>query len=340
MRKIFLTVDTECHDIKKADQYIYGRKEKDLWGISKILELAEINKIPVNFFVDVGEAIEYGDKFIQDIVDEIHTHNQPVFFHLHPDYISGDKNRTFLWMYDYQEKQNIFDKAYNIYSKFAGENDRLVFRAGRYGVDYEMIDILKHFDKQVLDLSYVYDAPKMCHLSNKDLKTKNRAVKIDNVIILPTTRFVGFDYFGIKRCIGLDSADATYNEFKRFIDNTKLSNIVYTMHSWNFIRKWFFASHFFLGDRSMVRKFEKSVKYAQKRGFEFCDLRNYEYIPEEDEVINMCSGIKGKVLGIFNNYFRFKKIARLNKRYFLLYSVFYVICLVLICLMLYFCVRK
>ena len=88
MKKIFLTVDTECHDLGKANQYIYGNKGKEAFGIVKILELAKELNLPVNFFLDVGECRKYGREFIQKIVNTIHSYNQPIFFHLHPDYIS------------------------------------------------------------------------------------------------------------------------------------------------------------------------------------------------------------------------------------------------------------
>lgn len=334
MKKIFLTVDTECHDFNKVNQYIYGNKNNDSWGIKKILELAESEQITVNFFLDVGECKKYGDEFIQNVVDIIHDYKQPIFFHLHPEYISQDGTRTFLWMYSYDEKKAILEEAYEIYKRFTGIEDKLVFRAGRYGIDKELVDLLNQLSINVLDLSYICDAPKMCHLSKKDIGVSNCATRIGNVTILPTTRFIGFDYFGRTRCIGLDSADATLIEFKSVLGKTKLSNIVWTMHSWNFIRKWFFLPKYFMGDKAMVRKFKKSVKFAKDNGFLFENLNNYQFLKEKDELINLCNTPSAKILGIVNNFLRFQKIARLNKKYFFLYLGFYSLCLAIVAILL------
>lgn len=330
MRTIYLTVDTECHDWEKANLYIYGKKKGEEWGIKKILELAKQEEIPVNFFVDVGECNKYGDSFIEHIVNLIHSYGQPVYFHLHPDYLSKDSTRTYLWEYSYKEKQQIISSALIDYKRFITNQDRIIFRAGRYGVDNEVYEILSSEDEEVLDLSYVYDLNKMCHISEEDLHVKNCSTKYKGINILPNTRFVAFDYLGKKKCVGLDSADATFNEFKTFIQRTCLNNVVWTMHSWNFIRKWFFLPKYFQGDKAMVKKFRKSVALAKQAGFSFGDLSDYVYEKEKDELLNLCEGFKGKIRGFFNNFIRFQKIARLNKKYFIVYLLTYLICFVVV----------
>lgn len=335
MRTIYLTVDTECHDLNNSNLYIEGFDGKEYWGLKRILELGKESDIPINFFVDVGEAVEYGDKYIQNIVDLIHNYKQPVFFHLHPDYISKDHSRTFLWEYTKQEKEKIFHKALEIYEHFAGKQDRLVFRAGRYGVDSEFYDILKDSGIKILDLSYLCGSKKMCHLTFDDVKVNNKATNYKEITILPNTQFIGFDMFGIKRAIGLDASDATFNEYCRYIDNTKLSSLILTMHSWNFIKKWFFLPGKLSGDTGMVRKYFRFIKYARERGFEFGDLNNYVLIDDNDEFINLCDGFRGKVLSLFNNFIRFQKIARLNKKYFIVYCAFYCMLLLVIVVILF-----
>lgn len=321
MKKIYLTVDTECHDIEKVNQYIYGKVKDEEYGITKILELAKDHNIPVNFFVDVGESEKYGREFIENIVDIIHSYNQPVFFHLHPDYIAND-SRTYLWEYSYDEQKQIIDKALKNYKSFITNDDRIVFRAGRYGVNSDTYDIISSCDERFLDLSYLCNNNKMCKISTEELGVKNIPTVYKNVEILPNTQFVGFDYFGKVKCIGLDASDATFNEFSRFIKQTKLKNIVFTMHSWHFIKKWFFSATYLKGDKAKIRKFKRSVLLAEKMGYEFEDLRNFKYETDNDELINLCEG-KNKIIGLINNFVRFQKIARLNKKYFIVYFAFY-----------------
>lgn len=323
-KQIFLTVDTECHDIDKLNLYIYGIKNGKPWGVEKILQLAEEENIPVNFFVDVGEEKKYGAQMMEKLVNLIRSYGQPVYFHLHPDYISEDPERTFLWQYSFAEKKQIIWDAYEIYQKYATDSDRLIFRAGRYGVDDEVYSILADLPQPVLDLSYIYDGRKMCKLRQTQAETINAPAEYRGVTLLPNTRFVAFDYLGRKKCVGLDSADATLGEFKQVLTRTKLNTLVYTMHSWNFIRKWFFAPQYMQGDKGMVRKFRKSVKIARKNGFTFADLKDYIYKPEEDELLNLCDGFVGKVRGLINNFLRFQKIGRLNKKYFAVFTFFYV----------------
>ena len=330
MKTIYLTVDTECHDIHNKNLYIDGFDGKEFWGIKKILELGKQANIPVNFFLDVGESKEYGDDFIKDIVTTIHSYGQPVFFHLHPDYISGDHSRSFLWQYSYEEKKAIFEDALSIYEKFCGKNERIIFRAGRYGVDTEFYEILQNENKEFLDLSYLSGSGKMCHVRKEEVGVENKPIEFCNVMILPNTCFVALDFFGVRKTIGLDSADATYNEFKRFLIHTKLKNIVWTMHSWNFIRKWFYAPGKFKGDEAMVRKFKKSINTAREFGYIFGNLADVELSDDKDEMVNLCKGTKGKFLSIVNNYLRFKKIGRLNKKYFFLYATFYAGLLILV----------
>ena len=328
MKKIFLTVDTECHDINLVNQYIYGKKGKKEFGIVKILELAKQLNIPVNFFLDVGESRKYGKEFIKEIVEIIHSYNQPVFFHLHPDYISGDSGRTYLWEYSKDEQREIILDALEDYKSFVNVDDKLIFRAGRYGVNADTYDILSELEYDVLDLSYLCNNNKMCKLDTKEVGSHNASFQYKKVTLLPNTQFVGFDLLGKKKCIGLDSADATYSEFKNVVKKSRLNNIVFTMHSWNFIRKWFFLKNYIQGDAFMERKFRKSVKYARKCGYEFEDLRNYEFSNETDELINPYK--RNKVKCIVNNFLRFRKIARLNKKYFFFYLSFYLVVLLMI----------
>ena len=326
-KNIYLTVDVECHDFARKNQYIDGLVNNEYWGIKKILELGKREGIPINFFLDVGECKEYGDNFITDIVKLIRAYNQPIFLHLHPDYISGDHSRTFFWMYSHSEKMEILEEALDDYNRLVTHCplNQLVFRTGRYGIDWDLLSILKELPYDVLDLSYVYDAPKMCHLTYDEIKTMNCAREFDSVTLLPTTRFIGFDFFNKKKCIGFDSSEATLFEFKQILDKTCLQNIVWTMHSWHFIRKFFFLKKLVFKDKAGERKFTKCVRYAKNKGFCFRSLNEFVFTEETDEILNLSTGIRGKMVALLNNFFRFQKIACLNKKYFIFYAMFYVV---------------
>ena len=335
MKRIYLTIDTECHDIKKRNLYIDGNLPKGNCGLDFMLKLGKSLGIPLNFFVDVAEAREYEIAFVQEIVKTIKLYGQNVYLHLHPDFITGDKSKTFLWEYSYDEKKHILEEGLAIYKDLLGE-DAQFFRVGRYGADSEMYQALRDLGVKLTDLSYCYRCPKMCHLYYDDIKIKNKRKTYYNQLILPNTRYKGF-YFGkFEHFINLDANDTTFDEFKRFISKTDSECIVMTMHSWNFIKKYFFSNKISL-NRQAVRKFKKMVQYAQESDFEFCDLRDNppEAKDEKDEIIDLCNSPIGTIKMYINTFIRFQSIARLNKKYFIFYTFFYSFIVAMIVLLLF-----
>ncbi len=323
MKKIFLTVDTECHNIDRINQYIYGVKKSKKYGLVNILEVGKKYNIPINFMVDVCEEKRYGAEYLKKIVDTIHSYGQPVYFHLHPNYISNDDSKSYLWQYDSNEMKSIFAEALEIYKKYGDYGDYIIFRAGRYGTNKEFYDMLNENNFKLLDLSYFYSNNKMCKLKYSEIGVKNTPAKYGNIDILPNTTYIGFDYFSKKSSFILNVADTTFNEFKILLKNNHLNNLVYTMHSWDLINKWFFMPNYISENRRNKRKLEKAIIYAKKNGYVFSDLKDYTHSNDVDEVQNLCSGFFGKIRGLFNNYIRFKGIAHLNKKYLIFYLLVY-----------------
>lgn len=317
MKRIYLTVDTECHNIEKVNQYIYGKKGKQYYGVPKILELTKELNIVVNFFLDVAECKRYGDEYMQRIVDMIHSAGQPIWFHFHPNYVSGDDEKSFLWQYTEEEQRKLLVEGLEIYHRFCGKQDRLVFRAGRYGVNEVTYKILQEFGVDVLDLSYFSHSQKMCCLPTEKVQYLNVPFKYENITLLPNSTYVGFDYMGKFHAFILNVAMSPFNEFKRFITQTKLNDVVHTMHSWDFIRKWFFAGEYIQGDRYVIRRFRKCVVIARKQGYVFSSLSDFKFEGgQTDELINLCQKPGGKIMGLINNFNRFYGIGRLTPKYF------------------------
>lgn len=104
-KRIYLTVDVECHDIKRRNQYIDGKCSKGKYGLEKILILGKKNDIPINFFFDIVEMFEYGESYVLEIVSLIQKYEQNIYFHLHPNYVTKNHEKSFLWQYTYDEKK-------------------------------------------------------------------------------------------------------------------------------------------------------------------------------------------------------------------------------------------
>ena len=174
MKKIFLTIDIECHDISKYDYYIDGKIGNENYGLRKILEICKDNGIILNCFVDFAECHRYGDAFIEEIIHLISEYNQPIHLHLHPNYITGDDSRTFLWEYSLEEQRAILKTGFEDYRRLVGK-ECSVFRIGRYGCDANMYKALMDFN-DIIDLSYCYSFDSMCHFDagvyNKPIKNQ------------------------------------------------------------------------------------------------------------------------------------------------------------------------
>ncbi len=339
MKRIFVTVDTECHDIEWQDRYIWGKtRTGELWGIDKILSLGKELQIPINFFVDLPEAKKYGDAFTQGIIDKIHSAGQRAYIHLHPNYITEENEQTFFWKYNGEEKKAILKETKGIAERFLTEKERLVFRIGRYGADPEMYDaICEIFGAGVIDMSYCFDCWKMCHIRESDVHTKNNVTKFKSSILFPNTRYVGLKIGRKKKIFNIDASETCLGEFKSVLDRNHLDNITLTMHSWNFIKVFFFNKRSVWGDCTAERKFRKMVRYAQSKGYVFSDIIDSKdcLIPSEaDQVIDLCHTPIGQLKALYYNFVRFQHMARLSKKYFALFCFFYLFSVVLFVLLL------
>jgi len=339
MKKIFLTVDTECHDINLQNKYIWGTINGKPYGLERILMLGKELDISINFFVDIAECKRYGVQFIKNICDMIEKYGQNVYIHLHPNYISGDDERTFLWQYNSDEQRIIIEETLEYYRELFPGRLLPAFRAGRYGVNKEIyLELYKAFNGRVLDLSYCSPGGKMCHLFAEDVKTNNAVIKFSNCIIFPNTSFICLDFWGINKRMGLDAAQGTIGEFKEVLKSNSLGYIIITMHSWNFIKSFFFIKKKIWAHKSHLRKFRKMVEFAKNNKYQFCDLeRDFileEAIKESDQVQNLSKGFIGKIKSLIRNFIRFQDMAWLSPKYFYFYTSLYGLIVIIVILLL------
>ncbi len=326
MKRIFLTVDVECHDISRINSYLVGAIGNKRYGIEKILEVASKCNIPINFFVDVGEAFRYGDQIIERIINKIQSQGHKAYFHLHPNFISGDDSRTFFWQYTLAEQGEIFKIAYEKYLKLSKYSACTAFRMGRYGVNEHFYTILANYGLKCIDLSYTYGKNKMCKLTYDNIGTINNPCIYKNQYILPNTAYIGLELGGKKYPLGLDVAETCYGEFCDILDHLDNKNIVITMHCWDFIKRYFFLANYITINYRNINKLEKMISYAQRKGFVFSDLQDFHYQDSDNDVIYnpFQYGLNKKVKYIIYNFIRFMNIARLSKKYFVIYLMFFV----------------
>lgn len=336
VKKIYLTIDTECHDIEHPDRHIWGRtRDGRYYGVKKILEIAKDLDIKLNFFVDIAECKCYGVEFIKSITDLITEYGQSVYIHLHPNYISGDEERSYMWQYSPEEQKAIFKEAIRYYDiLFPGKKCKS-FRIGRYGANPSMYDALEEsMGEGIIDFSYCAYSPKMCHLGQKVTGVHNRITKYKKTFLFPNTRYKCFQFGRVSKYLNLDTAESTLGEYKMILAQNKMPFVTLTMHSWNFIRKWFFIHNRVWGDKANIKKFYKMVEYAKAHDYEFGDIEeDYESLINtayEDQTFDLCDTPLTKLRTLWFNYVRFQDTARLTKKYFVFYSVLYAIGLVVL----------
>lgn len=325
-KRIYLTIDVECHDINRRNQYIDGIYRKGDCGLKHILDLSKEMNIPVNCFVDIPEVNKYGEGYMKGIIELIHSYNQHIYLHLHPNYITNNDERSFLWEYSKKEKEDILSTGFDLYQKYIGHRAEY-FRVGRYGADKEMYRIIDNMGYSLCDLSFCSNCHKMCHISSDDLGTINAPTIFEGQLILPNTRYVGLKIKGREVFVNLDASDTTFNEFKKVIKKASMPQFVFTMHSWNFIKKYFFLKNYVTIDKYEEKKFRRMVDYARSQGYEFYDLHTTPPInigKDQDGVIDLYKNFTDYPSMIINNFIRFFRIGRLNPKYFFIYGVFFI----------------
>ncbi len=334
VKKIFLTVDTECHDIQKINRYIIGDTPGGNYGLEKILRLGKELSVPVNVFLDIPECHSYGENYIKNLVSLIRQYGHSIYLHIHPDYIADPKRKHF-WEYTKEEQKDIFRIAISDYIRLCGNQEKLFFRAGAWGVNSDTYEALSEIRpefglSEIVDLSYVYQSRRRCHLSYKEYGAANSCKIYKGIMVFPNTTYISFDYFGKQRTLGLSVPDTCFGEFKKIMNQNNLSNTVYAMHSWDFLKRWFFLPDKLLGDELRIRKFTKCIAYAKKRGYIFDDLENIEMFQEKDQCINLCKGLRGKITCLWYNYIRYAQIGRTYKKYAILYFCPIILCTILL----------
>ena len=196
-------------------------------------------------------------------------------------------------------------------------------------------DLLPEDEYEVLDLSYLYKSNWRCHLTYEEYGAANAARNYKGITLLPNTTYIGFDFFGRTMTSSLNVPNPNFGVFKKVIKNNTLHDITFTMHSWDFIKRYFFLPQHIAGDKFIIWKFKKCVKYARKHGYDFEDLNNYKLVEEPDQCLNLCKGITGKISCLWYHFRTFATIGRSYKKYALLYfSPFILLILVVLALIL------
>ena len=321
MNKIFITVDVECHELAKRNLYLEGKIGNAYWGLQKILRLGEEKKVPINFFLDVVECHEYGDDFIKEIVDLIHEYRQKVYFHIHPNFIIKGGYHLF-WQYSIEEQMELLRQGFADYERLVGRKCKAM-RTGGYCTVQNLYDALNAVtDGSVIDVSHCkgYRYSRYSSLVNNGLHFNGK------VPVLPNTRYLSFKLFGRKKYATLDIAGSRFNEMKRVLEYKELPYLVCSMHSWNLFKQMFYIPWTMRPAKDTCRKMKRFIDHARQKGWEFSDFEEPLTEIGADVEIDLCKTPIQCILGWINTFIRMQGAARTSKKYFLVYTAFYAVC--------------
>ena len=320
MNKIFLTVDVECHNLKQKNMYIDGKIGDTSWGLSRILEVGKEKNIPINFFVDVVECHKYGDEYINEIIDLIHSYGQKTYLHIHPDFLDMGGYHYF-WEYSKGLQQDIIRQSIIDFKRLVGYFPKAI-RTGGYCNNQDYYDALGEVSgENMIDVSHcvnyrnsLYSAP-----------TINKIHSNGKVKVLPNTRFLCFKFLHHIKHANLDIMSANMNEMKRVLKHQELSYMTCTMHSWTLLKHFFYKPKTLRPDRHNYYKMQEFIDLAKSMGWVFSNFEESLTIQGGDSNIDLCETLRGKILGVINSFFRMQRAARVNKKYFMVYAIFYLV---------------
>ena len=334
-KRIFLTVDVECHSIEKKNFYIDGKINGQYYGLKKILEIGKELSIPINFFYNFSEIHKYGIDYALEIINLIRSYNQTIFLHVHPSFIN-EYGKPFFWQYNYVKQKELFTLSFSDFEKILGKMPT-AFRAGGYGVNDDTYDALNaSVDDKIFDLSYCYGYGPKCKYYNKN---HINAITLDRkVTIIPNTRYCGLKIFKYKKYVNFDVACCYKNEIDSVIRENKTNHLVCTMHSWSLMKHFYYREGTLKPDKKNIKNIYYLVNRAKKEGYVFSSLEEKMEMnesPNVDDALIICKKPLKYFISFFNTFFRMQSNARYNKKYLGIYLFFYTIIIIVLLLILF-----
>lgn len=254
-KTVLISIDTEAPcGSDPVRHMIYGEsRDGQKVGIERLMDIFDLYQVQGLFFVDIAEAWGYGEDKMAEIMRLIKNRGHDVGVHIHPDHMA-DVGRRFLWQYSYDEQYKIISLCTDFYMNVLGERP-LSFRAGRYGLNYETLDII---DK----LGYKYDMSEFYGNKRCGLKphlTCNGVVNYKGITEIPVSVYKSFSFLSYQR---FDKMDISLGkcEFdwlsKKMVEDKDIDVISFFVHSFSLLN-W--RRH--VDDPIFMKNEEEKMKY-------------------------------------------------------------------------------
>ena len=282
---VFITVDTE-HSIGGAfrdpnlkpvgnEKRVFGKIGDTAYGIPLIMDIADLNKLPITFFVEVLNKYYFGEDETKKVYKYIIDRGHDIQLHLHPNYLNftrSDPGKLYfndnIYRYDLSKQIELIREGKELLTKY-GIKPPIAFRAGNFAADNNTLIALKE-NGFLIDSSYNY-----CYLGNHRRINNieiNDASMVEDIWEFPITNFKEFPFLGVHRTRPLDINGASFAEMKAALNFAKKHgprNITIILHSFSFIKAYDVQYNRIKPRFHVIRRFEKLCRFLSENSQTF-----------------------------------------------------------------------
>lgn len=291
--KVFLTVDTE-HSIGGAfenpafspvgnDRRIFGRLNRQFYGIPLIMDIAESYGHQVVFFVETLSHYFFGKNETRKIIEYILKRGHDIQLHVHPNYknfetgsFAGKKFSDLINAYSLDEQKTIIKNAAAVLTEL-GARPPVAFRAGSFGANTDTLHALV-FNNILIDSSYSQAYVRMpCLLPDWRI---NGMIQHNGIFELPITNFIENTFITSHRYKPLDINGVSYEEIQYVLTNAQKghgpNHITILLHSFSFLKALDVQYQKFRIRFNVISRFKKLCRFLanNKNTFEVTTLGN------------------------------------------------------------------
>jgi len=254
--KICITIDTEfsiAGTFRNPSKYqpvgkqsVYCNVGEKSEGLNFILKTMADTGIKGTFFIEASNYAYFGDKPMEEIVNDILNHEQDIQLHIHPVW-----NQVFS-IPNWQDKINELQPNDSVLTRSLAQLEDIIgegiitlerwsgykAEALRTGNLHVNMDVYKAMNNAGLSISSnigrgIYKP------MNNDLNISHGCKKIEGIYEFPVTSYIGLKLFGIKELKSLTIIGSSFTETKWIIDQAyenNISSVVILTHPFEYIK--------------------------------------------------------------------------------------------------------
>jgi hypothetical protein len=264
---VLIGVDTEASMAGlrplPMEAMVYGRLEGGVYGIERIMDVCEALAVHATFFVDVLEALHYGDDAWRAVCGTVLERGHDVQLHVHPIWLGGEFTEKALAQYDLARQREAVQRAVAKFHELT-DSDPLAHRAGGLWANADTL-------RAVADASIPLDASVAPGYHDYDLgpglSAPNVPRALGSVVEVPVTTFAQLRFCGWQLRRNVDINADSLAELRCVLDRAVAGGVTAVsllMHSFSFIGRNADSTRFW-PEPGEIRKFESFLEHVAAR---------------------------------------------------------------------------